>query len=296
MGLFDLIRYGRLHLGAAVLLSLLACEQRRPRTTEQVVAAAKTALPDAAPVPQAAPVTPVAAAVPDVEPEETGPPVVAVTDRTAPVTLSAQSLNAAEWDHLNAEWENWNTVTRFGRFCLVERHELPRLFYQAIGQDSIWAEIDLALPDEEPVWGPESAETELDTVNLDGRGAAELVLRFHPASYGSGGGTTWDHVSVLDVSACPKLIFRALLASEDEAFGGYAKLHGYTIAPGEQYTGCKRSFRVRGRELVLGPVKTIGNTKRGDCRLTKLRAGRYRYQCGRMYRVREGGPPKGKSK
>jgi hypothetical protein len=296
MGLFDLTCYGRLLLGAAVLLSLLACEQRRPRSTEQVVAAAKTAqLPDTL-VPQAAPVAPVAAVVPDALPEETGPPVVAVTDRTAPVTLSTQPLSSAEWDSLNAEWVNWNTVTRFGRFCLVERHELPRLFYQAIGQDSVWTEIDLALSDEESAWGLESAETELDTVNLDGRGAAELVLRFHPAAYGSGGGSTWDHVSVLDVSARPKLILRALLASEDEAFGGYAQLHGYTIAPGEQYTGCKRSFRVRGRELVLGPVKTIGNTKRGDCRLTKLRAGRYRYQRGRIYRVREGGPTKDKSK
>lgn len=285
MWLFDIARYGRLHMGAAVLLSLLACERSRPRTTEQVVAAAKTARLVVEPAPPATPVAPAQAAILDAPPEDTGPEVSEVTDRTAPVRLATQQLKPGEWDSLNAEWANWNTVTRFGRFCLVERHDLPRLFYQVATHDSTWTEIELALPDEESAWGPESGDTELDTVNLDRRGAAELVLRFHQARYGSGGGSAWDHVSVIDVSARPKLIFRALLAEENEAFGGYAKLHGYTIAPGEQYTGCKRSFKVRGRELVLGSVKTIGNTKRGECRLTRLAAGRYHYRNGRLLRA-----------
>ena len=283
MWLFDIARYGRLQMGAAVLLSLLACEQRRPRTTGQVVAAAKTARLVVEPAPPATPVAPVRAVILEAPPEDTGPEVSEVTDRTAPVLLATQQLKPGEWDSLNAEWANWNTVTRFGRFCLVEKHELLRLFYQATSHDSTWTEIVLALSNE--YWGPQSGETELDTVNLDGRGAAELVLRFHPARYGSGGGTAWDYVSVIDVSARPKLIFRALLAEENEAFGGYAKLHGYTIAPGEQYTGCKRSFKVRGRELVLGPVKTISNTERGECRLTKLSAGRYRYRNGKLWRA-----------
>ena len=285
MWLFDIARYGRLLMGAAVLLSLLACERSRPRTTEQVVAAAKTASLATAPVPQAAPAVPAAIATPDAPSEETSLSVVEVTDRTAPVLLATQRLNPGEWNSLNAEWKNWRTVTRFGRFCLVERHDLPRLFYQVAAHDSIWAEIELALPAEESVWGPESGDTELDTVNLDRRGAAELVLRFHQARYGSGGGTAWDHVSIIDVSASPKLIFRALLADENEAFGGYAKLHGYTIAPGEQFTGCKRSFKLRGHELVLGPITTIGNTERGECRLTPLRAGRYRYRNGKLLRA-----------
>ncbi|MDO7875586.1 hypothetical protein Q5H93_12655 [Hymenobacter sp. ASUV-10] len=283
MWLSDPANYGRFLTGAAVLLSLLACEQRRPRTTEQVVAAAKTARLVVEPAPPATPVAPARAAILDAPLEDTGPEVSEVTDRTAPVLLAIQQFNPGEWDSLNAEWANWNTVTRFGRFCLVERHELPRLFYQAASHDSTWTEVELALSDE--YWGAESGETELETVNLDGRGAAELVLRFHPARYGSGGGTAWDYVSVIEVSARPKLIFRALLAEENEAFGGYAQLHGYTIAPGEQYTGCKRSFKVRGRELVLGPIKTIGNTERKECRLTELPAGRYHYRNGRLLRA-----------
>ena len=81
------------------------------------------------------------------------------------------------------------------------------------------------------------------------------------------------------------MVFQSLLAAEDEAFGGYAMMHGYKLAPGDQFTGCKRSFKVRGRELMLGPVKTIGNTKIGECNLTKLPAGRYRYQHGRVFWV-----------
>lgn len=285
MWLSDSANYGRFLLGAAVVLSLLACEQRRPRTTEQVVAAAKTARLAAKPAPPAPLATPVQAAIPDAPPEDNDPEVSEVTDRTPPVRLATRQLNPAEWEELTAGRDELRTVTRFGRFCLVEWHHLPRLFYRAAAHDSTWTEIELALSNEE-YWGPESGDTELDTVNLDGRGAAELVLRFHPAGYGSGGGTAWDYVSVLDVSAQPKLVFRALLAAENEAFAGYAALHGYTIAPGEEYTGCKRSFRVRGRELVFGPIRTIGNTKRADCYLTKLSAGRYRYQRGRLRRVR----------
>ncbi|GAA4048386.1 hypothetical protein GCM10022409_38490 [Hymenobacter glaciei] len=227
-------------------------------------------------------------AAPNALPEKTSLSVLAVTDRTGPDTLATWPLSRAEWDSLNADWnkrKDFYSTTHFGQFCLVDGLELPRLFYQVAAHDSTWMEIDLALPYEEITWGMESGGTELDTVNLDGLGAAELVLRFHPASYGSGGGTAWDHVSVIDVSSSPMLIFRALLAAEDEAFGGYAMMHGYKIAPGEQFTGCKRSFKVRGRELVLGPVRKIGNTKIGDCTLTKLPAGRYRYQSDKVFRV-----------
>jgi hypothetical protein len=227
---------------------------------------------------------------PDALPEATGLSVLEVTDLTSPDTLASWPLKSVEWDSLNADWDKRKdiyatTPTHLGRFRLVEGFGKPRLFYQVVAHDSIWTEIGLALPDVELTWGMESGGTELDTVNLDGRGAPELVLRFHPAAYGSGGGTAWDHVSVLDVSSTPMLIFRALLAAEDEAFGGYAMMHGYKIPPGEQYTGCKRSFKVHRRELVLGPVRTIGNTKTRDCTLTNLAAGRYRYQNGRVLLV-----------
>ena len=268
------------------MLLLFACEQKQPRTRtiDEVAGTARAWRPADEPATKTV-AAPAAAAAPDILPEEDGPSVQEVTDRTGPDTLGVWQWNTAQWDSLNAEWENWRTVTDFGRFRLVEGHESPRLFYKAAARDSAWTEIDLALPDEELTWGMESGGTDLDTVNLDGRGAAELVLRFHPAAYGSGGGTAWDHVSVLDVSSTPMLIFRVLLAAEDEAFGGYAALHGYKLAPGDQFTGCKRSFKVRRHELVLGPVRTIGNTQIGECTLTQLAPGRYRYHNGKVFRV-----------
>lgn len=288
MGLSDSAQCGRFLMGAAVLLSLFACERKRPRTTEEVVATAKAVRPADSTMPKAAPMTPVATAAPIAPPKDAALSVLGATNRSSPDTLATWPLKTAEWDSLNAEWERWKShcsVTNLGRYRLAEGLEKPRLFYRVAAHDSTWTEIDLALPDEEPLWGMQSAGTDLDTVNLDGRGAAELVLRFRPASYGTGSGTVWDHVSVLDVSSTPKLIFRALLAAEDEAFGGYAMMHGMKLEPDEQFTGCKRNFKVRGRELVLGPVRTIGNTKTGECTLTKLPAGRYRYQNGKVFRV-----------
>lgn len=288
MWLFGTIRYGRFLMGAAVLLSLFACERKRPRTTEGGVTAAKAIRPADNSPPNATPVAPVEAAPPSALPEETGLSVLEVTDRAGPDTLASWPLRTAEWDSLNADWgkrKSFYSTNKFGRFCLVEGLGQPRLFYQVAAHDSIWTEIDLALPDIDINWGMESRGTDWDTVNLDGRDAAELVLRFRPAAYGSGGGTAWDHVSVLDVSSSPMLIFRALLAAEDETFGGYAAMHGIKIPPGEQFTGCKRSFKVRRRELVLGPVRTIGNTKIRECTLTKLPAGRYHYQNGKVVRI-----------
>lgn len=282
-------RYGRFLVGAAVLLSLFACGRTRPRTIEQIVAAAKASRPTDSPATKATPVAPVEAVAPDALLEKPGLSVQEVTDHTGPDTLATWPLNRAEWDSLNADWDKRKSdcsITNFGRFRLVEGIEKPRLFYQVAAHDSTWTEIDLALLDVEIDWGMESRGTELDTVNLDGRGAAELVLRFRPASYGSGGGRVWDHVSVIDVSLSPMLVFRALLAVEEEAFAGYATMHGIEMTPGEEFTGCKRSFKLRGRELVLGSVRTIGNTEVGDCDLTKLPAGHYRYQHGKLIRVK----------
>ena len=293
MWLFDTARYGRFFVGAAVLLSLPACERKRPHTIEKVFAAAKPIHPvDSTPL-KATPDAPGEAAVPDALLEETGLPVPEATGRIGPDSLAIWPVNTAEWDSLSADWDkrkDFCSTTQFGRFRLVEGLGKPRLFHQVALHNSTWTEIDLALPDVEIDWGMMKSPRredgpELDTVNLDGHGAAELVLRFHPASYGSGGGRVWDHVSVIDVSSSPMLVFRALLAVEEEAFGSYAAMHGIEIAPDEEFTGCKRSFGVRRRELVLGAVRTIGNTKAGECTLTNLPAGRYRYQNGKMARV-----------
>lgn len=283
-------RYGRFLVGAAVLLSLGACERTRPRTTEKVVAAAKASRLAERPVLKAIAIAPAEAAASDAPLEKNGLSMQEVTDRTGSDSLASWRLTTTEWDSLNADWNNRKdrySTTRFGRFCLVEGLYRPRLFYHVAAHDSIWTEIDLALPDVEIDWDELSRGTDLDTVNLDGRGAAELVLRFRPASYGSGGGRVWDHVSVIDVSSSPMLIFRALLAVEEEAFAGYATMHGIKMEPGEEFTGCKRSFKLQGRELLLGPVRTMGNTKIGECNLTPLTAGHYRYQRGKIFRVKK---------
>lgn len=289
MWFFDTARYGRFLVGAAVLLSLFACERGAPKTTEATAPANGSALDTSSAIrlPSQMPLT-----------AKISSPTQLVADSISPVTLPTWPLTGQQWDSLNTEWNDTTRISgsqivNFAGFRLVqESSERPRLFHHIARGDADWLEIDLALvaPDAEdaPQWGAESGNYSIDTLNLDGRGAAEVVLRLHPASYGTGSGTVWDQVSVLDVTSTPTptLIFQVLLAAEDEAFGGYATMHGYKIAAGEQFTGCKRSFKVRGRELVLGPVRTIGNTKIGDCTLTKLPAGRYRYQNGKMLRVR----------
>lgn len=223
---------------------------------------------------------------------------VRAPDSIGRFALATWKLSNRQWDSLRVGWDLTGRLVRnqmdsIGKFRVMQAPgERPRLFHWVAAGDSSWSEIDLALPvageesaEEMPDWGAESGSTSLDTINLDGRGAPEVVIRFHPASYGSGGGTAWDYVSVLDVTSTPTLIFQALLASEEEAFGGYAAMHGYQLPPGEQFTGCKRSFGVRRRELVLGPIQTIGNTKRADCSLTRLPAGRYCYRGGKVFRA-----------
>lgn len=102
MWLFDTARYGRSFVGAAVLLSLFACKRKQPRTTEEVVAAAKAIRPASNWPMKVAPIAPVAAAAPDALAEDTGLSVQEVTDRTSSDTLAAWPLKTAEWDSLNA--------------------------------------------------------------------------------------------------------------------------------------------------------------------------------------------------
>ena len=281
-------RYGCCYAIAAVLLLLLpgACKSKLkwPRTIEEVVTSAK-ALPsvDSSEKVVPAPVRAVASApaqpeLPDL-PEEFNFFVPEVTARTGPVRLPTQRWSTVQWDSIRDHC--YYPVTSFGRFRLVDEHDTPRLFYRLPAEDSTWTEVALALGDDAP-YGDVLKKTsaELDTIDLDGRGAAEIVLRFDVAAYGSGGGTTWDHVSVLDVSAAPKLVFRALLGEVDENFGRYEK-----IAPGDELAGRERSFKVRGRELVLGPVKNVGNSNGRKYEVTQLPAGRYRYQRGKVFRV-----------
>lgn len=288
MWLSDPAKYGRFLTGAAVLLSLWACERSSPKTTQTGVPANRS-VPDSSRVVKATgPMLPAAKNSQLTQPS---------ADSSSPVILKTWLVSRPQWDSLTTEWNDTTRISRsqivnFAGFRLVqESSEPPRLFHHLAGGDAEWIEIDLTLiaPDAEdaPQWGAESGNHSIDTVNLDGRGAAEVVLRLHPASYGTGSGTVWDQVSVLDVTSTPTptLIFQALLAAEDEAFGGYAMMHGYKIARGNQFTGCKRSFNVRRRELALGPVRTIGNTKAKECTLTELPAGRYRYQRGKMFRV-----------
>ncbi|MCI1186764.1 hypothetical protein MON38_04990 [Hymenobacter sp. DH14] len=288
MWLLNLPACGRFLMGAAVLLSLDACKHNSAKTTEAATSATGSALDTSRAVRPTAQLPPAAQA---------SQPTQAVGDSISPVILRTWPLSRPQWDSLNTEWNDTTRLVRsqvvnFAGFRLVqESGERPRLFHRVASGGAEWMEIDLSLvasdTEDAPQWGAESGDHSIDTVNLDGRGAAELVLRLHPASYGTGSGTAWDQVSVLDVTSTPTptLIFQALLAAEDEALGGYAMMHGYKIEPGEQFTGCKRSFRVQHRELLLGPVKTIGNTKPGDCTLTKLSAGRYRYQHGKVLRV-----------
>ena len=90
MRLSKTARYGRFLVGAAVLFSLLACERKRPRTIEEVVAAAKTVQPADSPVVTSAPIAPLITREPDIE-----VPRREVLDSLGPVRLIAALLTSA---------------------------------------------------------------------------------------------------------------------------------------------------------------------------------------------------------
>lgn len=293
MWLFDTSRCGRFLVGAAVLLSLLACERKRPRTIEEVVAAAKAVQPANSPVATSAPVAPRITREPDTE-----VPRRELLDGLGPVKLDSRLVDINEWlDTTKWLYSARNEVqvdTLLQNFVQVRAYsEAPRLLYRASPTARQWREVSLDFPG--LYYGQlRDAVFTLDTANLDHRGAPELLINIRWSRYGNRLGSSYRRAVVLDVTRTPLLLLNALVEEGDEQFGRtdidlnrpYSELaaglrrHDWTQ---EKYAGCTRSIKLK-RDIELGPIRHIGSND--NCyKMTPLPAGRYRYQHGKVFRV-----------
>lgn len=295
MWLFDIARYGRFLMGAAVLLSLWACERKQPRTRsiEEVVAAAKLVLRADSPVAKAAPVAPRITREPDIE-----VPRREIPDGLGPVKLDSRLVDINEWlDTTEWHYSARNEVqvdTLLQKFVQVRAHgEPPRLLYRASLTARQWREVSLDFLDLDYGYLDHAVFT-LDTANLDHRGAPELLINLQWSRHGNRLGSSYRRAIVLDVTRTPLLLLNALVEEGDEQFGRndidfnrpYAELaaglqgHDWTQ---EKYAGCTRSIKLK-RDIELGPIRHIGSND--NCyEMTPLLAGRYRYQNGKVFRV-----------
>ncbi|SFQ66867.1 hypothetical protein [Hymenobacter arizonensis] len=175
--------------------------------------------------------------------------------------------------------------TLLGGFMQVrEVGAAPRLFYKTNLRAAQWMEMDLALPEfDGDDWT--GATLTLDTANLDRRGAPEVLVTVDNSHYGSGGGRRWAYKCVVDVTKAPIRLLGALAEIEDENFGrDNDEPDGRTHDPDyERTTGWVRRIELK-RDIVVGEAEGLGRDN-GDNDLTKLAAGRYRYQGGRVFRV-----------
>lgn len=230
--------------------------------------------------------------------QPTAQPLVAAAPE-APVVIKARKM---ECSRVGASALRPNAIgyvkmdTVRGKFLVVTTIEDVRLFYRAVITDTVWTEIKLNLPDTEnndigTDWS--NGSLELSFRNLDHRGTPEVLATYESSMYGTGGGTRWVCVNLIDVSHDPLLLLSAFTELEEENFGrDDSQPNGRrTDADYERFTGWRRAVKL-GPTLYLGAAEPIGTLEpiaqnNGKCQLTKLTAGHYRYQGGGLVLVRK---------
>jgi hypothetical protein len=171
-----------------------------------------------------------------------------------------------------------------GRFLQITAPDsLPRLLFRTSRRDTVWTELLLEMPDGLDRDGATTESTiafRLD--NLDQRGQPELFVTVSQSDVGGNAGREdWRWVNIIDLTPRqPLLLLSAGTADEMEAYGGYQALHGKAMDPSESESGCRRRISVRQHEVLVGPIKTMGDNP--ECALKALTPGRYRYQGGQL--------------
>lgn len=267
----------RLAIAAAVIF-LASCETRQSakQRQETSVTAHSVAAPDTA-----ASIRPATDRPEQLE-------LLAAGDSIGPRPLEASRVGTAQ---LRAELAEEQTTadTIAGRFLVVKSlSETPRILYRASQHDTVWTELDGLLDHYEH--GDQQADVQIRQMNLDGKGRPEVLINFYSAIYGSGGGSTYASDYVFDISSSPpQLLLQASTRFIMEAFPAYAAMHGDTLEADQVEEGFKRSIKLQGHQVLVSPIKAEGRDPESSWReeLTQLPAGRYRYQSGRMFRVRE---------
>lgn len=192
-----------------------------------------------------------------------------------PQPLAVETVGATELRNLRAKLGEPTELVK-GRWLAFDDQYL---LYRAAPHDTVWLSFELTF-DDDNTYG-ERGDIDLTEVNLDGRGAPEAVVSISSEINGSGSGSRWRTLNVIDVTR-RQLLLHTTLAAYGENFPGYALLHGDTLAPEEIMVGCERTVQMRGREVVIGGGHDVYETYK-PCSLPGLRAGHYRYRAGRLY-------------
>jgi len=209
--------------------------------------------------------------------------LLAIGDSIGPRPVEVNEVGESAL-RLDIREEGTSTDTINTHFLVVDDlGEVPRLLYRANTADTVWQELTLFVNYES---GSEQKYVTIEEADLDRRGRLEALITYSSASYGSGGGSTYASSYLLDMTPpTPLLLLQAQTSQQFEWFAAYATMHGVDLDPQEANTGYDRRVTISHHELLLGVVKTYGSSQKKDSPLTKLAAGHYRYQQGRMYRV-----------
>jgi hypothetical protein len=263
----------RLLLSSGLALCCVACQA--PEQTKQVPS-----------LPPATAQAPAATQLPSVRPIG-APELLVVGDSIGPRPLEVSKVGESQL-RVKPDPISISVDTINQHFLVINGTEdTPQLFYRARTADTTWLEINLFAKYEH---GGEQTHVDIQEANLDGQGRPEALVTYSSASYGSGGGTNYASTYLLDMTPpTPLLLLQASTSYIDEAFPGYAAMHGDTLDDDfEEFEGFERTVKLRPREVIVGSIKTQGRHPESSNRdyLTALPAGRYRYQHGRMYLVR----------
>ena len=209
--------------------------------------------------------------------------LLAIGDSIGPRPIEASEVGESAL-RIDAKADGVSADTINKHFLVLDAlGDAPRLLYRASAADTVWLELELFANYES---GSEQTHVAIQEADLDGRGQPEALVTYSSASYGSGGGSSYVSTYLLDVTPrTPLLLLQAQTSQRFEWFATYATMHGVDLDPQEADTGYDRRVAFSRHELLLGPVKTHGNSQKQDSPLTKLAAGHYRYQQGHMYRV-----------
>lgn len=207
-----------------------------------------------------------------------------LADSIGPRKLETSKVGASEVWLFADEFNNVDTLSaHFLSLCTIG--ELPRLLYRATPSDTVWT--DLGIEFGKYNVDPGHAGLTIDETNLDGKGRKEVLVSYGSATYGSGSGTRWSSIYIVDLTPRePLLLLQAFTSEIDEAFPAYAAMHGDTLDPEDIETGFERTIKLQRREIIVGRIDTLGRPDEGSIpRLTQLPAGRYHYQNGKVFRV-----------
>lgn len=205
-------------------------------------------------------------------------------DSLGPKAMTSDTVGTAEIKQKLARGFHLDTL--LGGRCLRvwdsdPESRCPYLLFRVSLRDTLWQRFYF---EDGIIFGGDNCMLEVSSFDWDGRPPREIKVAATSGQHGGGGGgSDYEAVYIFTPGRAPRQLLKIKTADTDQMAGmGLEK-----VPLNDRYTGCTRTLTVRGHEVVAGPIKTIGNYNRKDCPLTNLPAGRYRYQGGKVFRVRQ---------